>query len=684
MGKVASMQKCFQVAVLSFFFVAPTCGDAQHFDLSYQNKVYSVLDGLEANHLQYKDIAPQVPDRIVLLLAEKLDWRGRYLTKPDLAAIGQWCLAHPYTDWDRSLPLLDSLMSLYQRKLMIVQSYLEGLDSCSFHDQDSIELQPFDSPDIYSTSREAWLARWDQSLKYDVLMSHHQDSAIRALPRDSIEQVLFKSWQKEIENDLCEIETQLSNKEELKQYIFTAYVQAIAQSFDPHTDYFTAQVNDLFTQSLSTELRSPGFLVSSYGEKYYVAAIVPTSEAALEADLHEGDELLAFIHEGVEENLACLSQEVIYEYLYGESGDSLHVELKCSKDQTIHRMGFVKKDYDNVANKTEVYLLESQTSKVGYIALPSFYTNTPDGGGTSMASDLFLWILELKKKQPQGLIIDLRDNGGGSIYEAIGLGGYFIEKGALLQGKGRGKKVFGFADESPGQLFDGKVMFIVNENSASASEMLASALQFYPNVLVVGGQSYGKSTGQNIFALYDGIDNFGFLKVTNLGIYDLRGHSFQQKGVQPDVRIPTGYSSLLISEQKSNYPLELGSVRKKRMPRKGRKEPVEALQQLSATRIQSNQVLLSLDTFATYFTEKVSHPVTLSLSYEAFDWPLEFLESAADSSGYMTLQPVLLDGTGGISKQDSVYMEYLQYDPVVNESLRIFDDWLRLSGGERF
>jgi carboxyl-terminal processing protease len=209
--------------------------------------------------------------------------------------------------------------------------------------------------------------------------------------------------------------------------------------------------------------------------------------------------------------------------------------------------------------------------KTGYIYLPDFYTRWDDElEGGRCANDVAKEIIKLKKEGVEGLILDLRFNGGGSLYEARAMAGIFIDEGPLAMVRGRDKKTVSLKDLHRGTVYDGPLVIMVNGGSASASEVLAASIQDYNRGLIVGSQTYGKATSQNILPLGGlpssasskkiGEGNMGYVKVTTQRLYRLTGKSAQGRGVTPDVVIPDIFRVLDVSEREYPFVLQPDSI----------------------------------------------------------------------------------------------------------------------------
>jgi len=207
--------------------------------------------------------------------------------------------------------------------------------------------------------------------------------------------------------------------------------------------------------------------------------------------------------------------------------------------------------------------------KIGYIYLPMFYADFTRNGAHRCAADMKKELIKLKDQGVEGIIIDLRDNGGGSLQEVVEMAGLFIPRGPVVQVKDKTGKVYVMDDKNPDVTWDGPLAIMVNHNSASASEILAAAIQDYKRGVIIGTQSFGKGTVQSFYNLdqyllpqFDTIKPLGEVKITNQKFYRINGGATQLKGVMPDVVLPDPYAFIDMGEKELDYPMPWDEIMK--------------------------------------------------------------------------------------------------------------------------
>ena len=337
---------------------------------------------------------------------------------------------------------------------------------------------------------------------------------------------------------------------------FQTYINAFAGIFDPHTQYFSPQTAENFDINMSLSLEGIGAVLSSEDEYTKVVSVVPGGPAEKAGQLKPGDKIISVGQgkKGSLEDVVGMRLDDVVKLIRGTKHTLVRLEVipGSSKDHSTRIYdivrGRVKLEEQDASSRIIDVTSNGKTSYIGVIELPTFYIDfkaaqAQDPNYKSTTRDVRRLILELQKKKIDGLIIDLRGNGGGSLMEANELTGLFIDKGpTVVVRNSRGRSDLQ-EDPDPSQLYDGPMIVMVDRLSASASEIFAGAMQDYGRALVVGSQSYGKGTVQSIQPL-----NHGQLKLTLAKFYRVSGQSTQNRGVLPDITFPSLYDGREIGE----------------------------------------------------------------------------------------------------------------------------------------
>ncbi len=334
-----------------------------------------------------------------------------------------------------------------------------------------------------------------------------------------------------------------------ENYFEISYINAIAECFDPHSNYFNESIRQEYTEELTSERRIFGINYSkNENDDYVVTGITPGSSAWFSDGIKVGDVILKITEsDGTTIDPQSSTRTEINEFFFQVSTDTIEIllESKGEKSNVTLTKSLVYSDSDIIKSA----ILSNDESTIGYISLPDFYTNWTDTSDLGCANDVAKSLMKLKKNDINGLIIDLRNNGGGSVKEAIDLIGIFIDFGPVMTEKYNDGDLYTSKDYNRGSIYNGPLMVLVNSNSASASEIVTATLQDYNRALIVGQHTFGKATSQTILSLdprmnpllkgyYKEDASWGYAKITRSGIYRLNNSSLQEVGITPDIIFP--------------------------------------------------------------------------------------------------------------------------------------------------
>lgn len=360
-------------------------------------------------------------------------------------------------------------------------------------------------------------------------------------------------------------------KERREDYMEIFY-NSIGAVFDPHTAYLAPRKKEDFDIDMSGQLEGIGAVLSEDEGYIKVVEIVPGGAAWRQKEL-EVDDLILAVSEGDSKkepvDLVGMRVDDAVRYIRGKKGTVVRLHVKKA-DGTRKTIGITRDVVKIGASfaKSSVLELEGVKGKFGYINVPKFYREF--NGSINCTDDVRAEIKRLKKQKVNGIILDLRNNGGGALTDAQLMSGLFIEKGPIVQTKNYMQQVETLADTDTSVEYDGPLIVMVNRYSASASEILAAAMQDYERAVIVGGEvTHGKGTVQVVYSLDQGLDKmlgekFGALKLTIQKFYRINGGSTQYKGVTPDIIIPDPMSYAENREQDLTYSLKWDQIKPKK------------------------------------------------------------------------------------------------------------------------
>ncbi len=338
---------------------------------------------------------------------------------------------------------------------------------------------------------------------------------------------------------------------------FRIYINALAESYDPHTQYFSPRISENFDIQMSLSLEGIGAMLQAEDGYTKVKRLVPAGPAEKAGQLKAGDRIVG-VGQGVDGDIVDVigwRLDDVVQLIRGKKGTTVRLELIPQKAKDEHKTKTIQivrntvKLEEQAAKKEIIEVTENgKKQKIGVIDIPAFYIDfkaaqAGDPNYKSTTRDVKKLINELKQEQIDGLIIDLRNNGGGSLQEVNSLVGLFIKSGPTVQVKTADGRIAQLNDESEEITFQGPLAVLVNRLSASASEIFAGAIQDYNRGLIIGNQTFGKGTVQALQQLEQ-----GQIKLTHAKFYRISGDSTQNLGVIPDVTFPALYDKDDIGE----------------------------------------------------------------------------------------------------------------------------------------
>lgn len=361
-------------------------------------------------------------------------------------------------------------------------------------------------------------------------------------------------------------------KKQNSEDVFQFYMNALTEVVDPHSSYFSPQTADKFKISMSNALEGIGATLSTEGEYTKIVELVKGGPADKSKAIMKNDKIVAVGQDNgeMEDVLGWRIDDVVSK-IRGPKGSIVRLEiLPASASDGATKIVSIVRDkikIEEQSAKGEVKIIDKK--KIGIISLPSFYLDFEayqkgEADYKSTTRDVAKILSDFKRQKVKGVVMDLRGNGGGSLYEAVELTGLFINRGAIVQVKDASGKVEVKYDEL-GVSWEGPLCVMVDRFSASASEIYAAAIQDYGRGIVVGSQTYGKGTVQNLMDINRLMPNesgkLGQLKMTLAMFYRVTGGSTQHKGVVPDVLFPSPFLAEEYGESSEKYALPFGQIK---------------------------------------------------------------------------------------------------------------------------
>lgn len=411
---------------------------------------------------------------------------------------------------------------------------------------------------------------------------------------------------------------------ERKDY-FAQFLNAVVEEFDPHTSYFAPVAKDRFDQQMSGQFQGIGARLQKKNNEVRITEIISGGPAWLQEELQEGDVIMKVAQESDTEATSIVGMRLndAIKLIKGPKGTKVTLTVKRKIDGSTGDITITR----DIVELEEVYaksaFVEKEEKRFGVINLPKFYFDTQNYDKRNAASDVRTEIERLKAQGMEGLVIDLRNNGGGSLKTVVDIAGLFIKNGPVVQVATNGDEPEILQDEDDDVVWEGPLVILVNEISASASEILAAAMQDYKRAIIIGSkQTYGKGTVQRVFDLNrwlrtDDYGDMGALKVTIQKFYRVNGGSTQLEGVKSDVVVPDRFSYINVGEKDQENPLPWDKIRAANYNVWDGYIDFEKTIENSVARMKQSSQLQLIDEYAKWLSER-REDNSWSLDYEGY------------------------------------------------------------------
>lgn len=463
---------------------------------------------------------------------------------------------------------------------------------------------------------------WNKRLRYLIVTEAiDQDSVWNSLDKN------FKTLEKElkpkiIQNQLCLIDETLQKNGSLDVMVQELFLNAFTTYQDPNSSFFNDVDKTLFEASVSNSQLTFGITTAKNKDgDIVIAHVIPGSPASLNGNFEDNDIIKSLTSGKQVLETYCVSNDDITAFISDEKNSTVIFKLK-KQNGNIQDIELTKSVLKVEENTTTGYVLQN-TMNVGYIKIPGFYTDLESPNGLGLANDVAKELYKFEKEDIKGLILDLRFNGGGSMKEAADLSGMFINRGPLAILKYNNGETFTVKDMNRGSLFQKPMVILIDNFSASASELFAAAMQDYNRAVIIGSPSHGKSSAQIILPL-DSEGVLGYTKLTTEAFYRVTGKSHQSIGVIPDIVLPSFYDNFKTGELYEKNALQNDStpVNLKHLP--SQPLPISELKSLSKKRVTNHvgfEAFKSINTtiLDTYINPSFQYALTLKNVYDYFE-----------------------------------------------------------------
>ena len=594
-----------------------------------------------------------------------------------------------------SYEFFEAATKIISSRTLLTEGFFTEILSKPFNFKVEEEVDFSDKISYVKTEKEL-KDRWRKYLKYNVLTRLYSDMEAQEAKRDSGLAVLsFDSLEHKARLGVLKTHVdwykrlkRLDRKERL-----SLYVNSIMAVYDPHSNYYPPKDKENFDILMSGRLEGIGAQLQEKDGYIKVTNIIPGGPASLQGELKENDLILKVAQEG-EEAVEIIDWKIdeAVKLIRGKKGTV--VKLTVRKPDGKEKVIAITRD---VVVLEETYakslvLKDQDGLKAGYVYLPSFYADFGNPSGRFCWKDVKDEIEKLKLENVNGIILDLRNNGGGSLDDVVKMAGLFIDEGPIVQIKEKNRRPHVMRDTRQGVEWDGALVIMVNEFSASASEIMAAAMQDYQRAVVIGSSNtHGKGTVQRFLDLNQSLRSksvpaLGHIKLTTQKFYRINGDATQLKGVSSDVITPDYYMYIETGEKEHKYPMAWDKIESSAYSRTN-SVPKKVIAK-SMKRVKSNPTFKQIDENAKRWKAMRDDNV-YTLSYASYK--AEQIQQKKEEEKYSNLMKSEIEGfvvdnpdfdkehinsEESRKKRNEDWVNSILKDPYVYEALQIVEDWV--------
>lgn len=544
-------------------FTLPSAATIEYTDIQRET-VVELVEQLEERHYSKQAYTDELSSQHLDAYIDSLDGSKMFLTAADIKEFQQY-----RTVMDDQLPEgnLDAGFAIFNRFQERLRTRLESINE---NLPEIIAAMDFTVDEYYEldTDDRDWAAaqpeldeRWRKHLKNQVLSLRLAEKSAEEIP---------ETLNRRYTNQLKRVE-QYNHQD-----VFQIYANALTELYDPHTNYFSPRRSENFNINMSLSLEGIGAVLQAEDEYTKVARLVPKGPADKQGDLEPSDKIVGVGQgdEGDIEDVIGWRLDEVVQLIRGPKDSTVRLQVIPGKSKSTDErktITIVRNEVKLEEQSAQKEILEipngDDTIKVGVIDIPAFYIDFEamrrgDKDYKSTTRDVKKLLQELQDEGVDGLVVDLRNNGGGSLQEANELTGLFIEYGPTVQIRHSSRRVWRDGKRLKSDYYEGPLVVLINRLSASASEIFAGAIQDYERGIIVGDRSFGKGTVQTLSPLTE-----GQLKITESKFYRISGDSTQHRGVVPDLAFPSLFDTEEIGESSLDHALnwdQINSVRHRR------------------------------------------------------------------------------------------------------------------------
>nr|MBF0222361.1 carboxy terminal-processing peptidase [Desulfobulbaceae bacterium] len=699
-------KKICTVVVVCFSLVTYVSSNASTTEVGYDSNKskllsYIISKQLSENHYTHKPINDSFSEDTFKQYIKQVDPQKRYFIQQDLDALSPYAKTLDDEMTSGHIVFPNVAEEIIKQRTTQILGFLDEIEKVTI-DFQSKELLEVDPEKLsFSTTVDELKQRWLKTVTYQVVSRYLDLVDINKVkveaaiaPENKSDADLRKEAKEKVLKSNREVLGRILKRE--KSDVVERYFTAVARAFDPHSSFMAPTQKEDFDIHMRGSLEGIGAVLQEEDGFIKVMRIIPGGAAYRQKKLHASDTIL-MVAQSNEEPVDITDMPIrdAVQLIRGPKGSEVRLTVKTAEGK-ISIIPIIRDVVQLEETFVKSAVLTNKTNeKFAYLKIPSFYRDfeqTKNGGsGRNVTDDVIKALDEFKSEKTQGLIIDLRNNGGGALVDAVKIAGLFIETGPIVQIKTNDQKAEVLYDYDKSIYYDGAIVVLINRFSASASEILAGALQDYNRAVIIGSDhSYGKGTVQTLINLDTKLPFFsvnmtkykplGHLKVTTQKFYRVNGESTQRKGIVSDIILPDRFQYAETGEQYMENSMPWDTI-----------DPVDfdmwkdhfnlnTLKATSSSRVKNDDDFLQIEKDANESKKRLEHTL-IAIDIDSVKKARESVKDESANTG----SPHRIE-TSGLSKEDEakeytkeeqqqLMVDRLQEDPYVIESLSVLDDF---------
>ncbi len=632
------MSKNLFTLLIAFIMCLASCSFvSKDFDTSDKDNliIQLITYVLDQAHYLDKEINDEFSEKVFYTFLENLDPYKRYFYASDIEEFSKYKYLIDDAFKNPNLDFFELVYKRYTKRMLESEKIFNDILTKPFDfNKDEVCECDFEELD-YVKTKDQLFDRWRKLLKIYVIENYHNEieDDLRKSKDDSDfiprNPVLIEKKTRESLKETMQQNYAFISEEMQRSDWFSVYINSFVSQYDPNTSYLDPESKDRFDVDMSGNYAGIGARLQKKIDKVEITEVISGGPAWRDNILEKGDAILKVRQDDEDEPVGILNMRLgeAVKLIKGKKGTKVHLTVK-KVDGSVTEVT-VKRD---IVLLEETYIkssiVEKDNNTYGLINIPKFYIDFDNQSNRDAAKDLRTEIERLKEQGIQGLVIDLRNNGGGALKTVVDMAGMFIKNGPVVQVKYFDKEKQVLSDRDRSVLWTGPLVILVNEGSASASEILAAAMQDYKRAIIIGGnQTWGKGTVQNVFPLNRMVrgntnGDLGALRYTTQKYYRINGGSVQLEGVKSDINVPYRYKYLEFGEKDSENPLQWDEIDKVEFDTWNSNFNFEEAITKSNKRMANNEYLKLVDENAKWI-KSVRDNKLINLNYDKFKLELE-------------------------------------------------------------